>query len=100
MRWKKTACFGTLAAMAMLVSQVVLAAGGGGVTEIVVVSDTRVIEWDLLLYFSDLYNTDTTVFAIWAVVLTAGYGCVLAFIMDIIMTRTGIDLKSRKLIEH
>ena len=38
--------------------------------------------------------------AVWAAVLTALYGCLLGVIMDLIMERTGLDLRSRKIVEH
>lgn len=75
-------------------------AAGGKAGELVVVADTRVIDSKIMRYFSDLYNNDMLTFAIWAVVLTAAYGGFLGWIMDILMSRTGLDLKSRKIVEH
>jgi hypothetical protein len=34
------------------------------------------------------------------VVLTAVYGCFLGVLMDFLLSRTGLDLKSRKIVEH
>lgn len=82
------------------VPSLVWAAGGEKASMLVVVADTRRISNPILHYFANLYNTDIVVFALWAVVLTAVYGCILGLLMDFIMARTGIDLKSRKLIEH
>lgn len=76
------------------------AAGGGEVSEIVVVADTRVVKNGVLKYFADTYNSNLVVFAIWCVVLTAVYGAILGVVMDLIMSRTGLDLKSRKIVEH
>ncbi|MFH2218987.1 MAG: DVU0150 family protein [Pseudomonadota bacterium] len=78
----------------------IVRAGGEAAGEIVVVADTRVLNSGILKYFSDLYNTNILLFALWAVVLTAVYGCFLGVLMDMIMSRTGLDLKSRKIIEH
>jgi len=75
-------------------------AGGEKTSTLVVVADTRRVSSGILRYFADLYNTDPWMFAVWAVVLTAVYGAFLGVVMDFIMTRTGLDLKSRKLIEH
>jgi hypothetical protein len=83
----------------LLVPEVLWAAGGGGDAPIVVVADTRVVH-GVLHYFSNLYNTDILLFAIWAVVLTAAYGGFLGFVMDKLMGLTGLDLKSRKIVEH
>ncbi|MGE4291518.1 MAG: DVU0150 family protein [Desulfovibrio sp.] len=74
-------------------------AAGGKSSELVVVADTRVLSgW--MLYFADLYNTNIVLFALWATVLTAMYGAFLGFLMDFIMSRTGLDLTSRKIVEH
>jgi ABC-type Fe3+ transport system permease subunit len=78
----------------------VWAAGGGEVKEIVVVADTRVVTNGILKYFADTYNANILVFAIWCVVLTAVYGVILGVLMDWVMSRTGLDLKSRKIVEH
>ena len=75
-------------------------AGGEKAHELVVVADTRVLHSGIMRYFSDLYNSNILLFAVWAVVLTACYGCLLGVLMDMIMSRTGLDLKSRKIIEH
>jgi len=77
-----------------------LLAAEGGATDLVVVADTRVIHNPVLLYLSNIYNTDPLMSGVWAVVLTAGYGCFLGFLMDFVMSRTGLDLKSRKIVEH
>lgn len=75
-------------------------AAGKKATELVVVADTRVISSGILKYFADLYNFNQVLFAAWAVILTAAYGCFLGVLMDIIMSRTGLDLRSRKIVEH
>lgn len=74
-------------------------AGGPKASDLVVVADTRVLS-GTMLYFADLYNTNIVLFALWATVLTAMYGAFLGFIMDFIMSRTGLDLTSRKIVEH
>ena len=84
----------------LVMGGVAFAAGEGGASELVVVADTRVISNSLMRYIADLYNTKTWLFAVWAVVLTALYGSFLGFLMDFIMERTGLDLKSRKIVEH
>jgi len=82
------------------VPSLVWAAGGEKVGQLVVVADTRVISNSFVKYIADLYNTNTLLFAVWAVVLTALYGAFLGFFMDFLMSRTGLDLKSRKIVEH
>jgi ABC-type Fe3+ transport system permease subunit len=76
------------------------AAGGGEVTEIVVVADTRVVTNGFLKYIADTYNTNLPLFGLWSVALTALYGGTLGILMDWLMSKTGLDLKSRKIIEH
>jgi hypothetical protein len=75
-------------------------AAGETATMLVVVADTRRVSSGILKYFADTYNSDLWMFAIWAVVLTALYGAFLGLLMDFIMNRTGLDLRSRKLVEH
>ncbi len=89
---------GVLTALFWMLPQWVLA-GGDKATNIVVVADTRRVT-GVMHYFADMYNTNIFMFAVWTVVLTAAMGCILGFFMDFIMSRTGLDLKSRKIVEH
>lgn len=90
---------GGLLAVLTLLPSLAWAAGGGGATDIVVVADTRQLS-GVNFYFSELYNDNITIFAVWAVVLTTGCGAVLGVVMDFIMKRTGIDLTKRSIVEH
>ncbi|MBI5523209.1 MAG: hypothetical protein HY910_11305 [Desulfarculus sp.] len=90
---------GGLLAVLTLLPSLAWAAGGGGATDIVVVADTRQLA-GANFYFSELYNDNITVFAVWAVVLTTACGAVLGVVMDFIMKRTGIDLTKRSIVEH
>lgn len=92
--------FFTLLTMIYLCLPAVLWAGGEKAVDLVVVADTRILHSGIMKYFSDLYNTNIVLFAVWAVVLTAAYGGFLGLLMDLIMSRTGLDLKSRKIVEH
>jgi ABC-type Fe3+ transport system permease subunit len=76
------------------------AGSGGEVTEIVVVADTRMVSNGFLKYIADTYNTNLPLFGLWAVALTAMYGGALGFLMDWLMSKTGLDLRNRKIIEH
>ena len=80
-------------------------AGGDKASELIVVADTRVLSdtgyyTAFMKYMADAYNSNILVFAIWCTVLTAVYGALLGFLMDFLMSRTGLDLKSRKILEH
>ena len=97
----------TLTALSILMLALPLAAMASGdkASELVVVADTRVIPEEgyyhsFMRYMADNYNNNIVVFAIWCTVLTAVYGAFLGFLMDRIMEHTGLDLKSRKIIEH
>ncbi len=96
-RFKKLLTVGS--AWYLLTPQIVSAAGEKA-TDLVVVADTRVLPSGIMKYFANLYNTDPIMFAVWAAALTAIYGCVLGVLMDKIMGMTGLDLKSRKIVEH
>ena len=75
-------------------------ASGEKLSEIVVVADTRVLNNPVFRYIADTYNTNLWLFAVWSVVLTALFGALLGFLMDWLMNKTGLDLNSRKIIEH
>jgi len=75
-------------------------AGGEKLSEIVVVADTRVLSNPVFRYIADTYNTNLWLFAVWSVVLTAFFGAFLGLLMDWLMNKTGLDLNSRKIIEH
>lgn len=89
---------GLLALDAMLAR--LASAAGEKASDLVVVADTRVLDNPVLLYFANLYNTNIVLFAVWTVVLTAAYGCLLGVLMDKLMGMTGLDLTSRKIVEH
>jgi phage shock protein PspC (stress-responsive transcriptional regulator) len=74
-------------------------ASGEAAGNLVVVADTRRVA-GVLKYIANVYNTDPWLFAVWAVVITAVWGGILGLLMDFIMERTGLDLRSRKIIEH
>ena len=88
------------AAACLVMPDLVMAAGGGNVDMLVVVADTRVVQSPITLYFLDLYNTNPLGFGILCVILTAALGCSLGLTADFFMARSGLDLTSRKLIEH
>jgi hypothetical protein len=96
---KKLMLMAGLLGLDALLAPLALAAGGKA-SDLVVVADTRVLDSEILLYFANLYNTNIVLFAVWTVVLTAAYGCLLGVVMDKLMALTGLDLTSRKIVEH
>ena len=91
---------GGLLAVFWLTAPEWLWAAGQKAGELEEVTDTREISSGVMKYFANLYNTNIWLFAVWAVVLTAAYGCFLGWLMDKIMARTGLDLTSREIVEH
>lgn len=94
-----------LAVIIGLMVPAIASAGGEKAANLVVVADTRVIAdngyYDgFMRYMADAYNSNIMVFAVWCTALTACYGALLGFLMDFLMSKTGLDLKSRKIIEH
>ncbi|MEW6263740.1 MAG: DVU0150 family protein [Thermodesulfobacteriota bacterium] len=88
-----------LGAAVWLAPGILRAAGGGDVSELVLVADTRNLT-GIQYYFATLYNENIWLFAVWSVVLTTALGCVLGVIMDFIMNRIGLDLRKRSIVEH
>lgn len=62
------------------------------------VADTRALS-GVFLYFANMYNENLVMFGIWTVVVVTALGSGLGFFMDFWMSRTGLDLTSRKLEE-
>jgi hypothetical protein len=89
-----------LAVICLLGPDLALAAGGGKVEMLMVVADTRVVSSPITLFFLDVYNTNPTMFGVLCVILTGAFGCTLGLAADFLMGRTGLDLTSRKLVEH
>jgi hypothetical protein len=79
--------------------QLVLAAGGGPIAPMVIVADTRKLD-GIMKWWGDLYNNSYWEFTILTVALIPLIGVCFGVVADIVMTRIGIDLKSRELAEH
>ncbi len=88
-----------LASTYLLVPDLILAAGEKA-DMLVVVADIRRVSWSVSRFFVDVYNTNSLMFGVYCIILTAVLGGVLGLITDQIMKRTGIDLTSRKIVEH
>jgi hypothetical protein len=88
-----------LAAAFVFISDLAQAAGEKA-EMLVVVADTRRVSWGPSVYFTDLYNTDPFMFGLVCTIITAIMGGGLGLLTDTIMKRTGLDLTSRKLVEH
>ncbi|MBU3949633.1 MAG: hypothetical protein KJ882_11625 [Proteobacteria bacterium] len=74
-------------------------AGGEKAALLVMVADTRKLSgWEA--WFANLYNESHLYFTIVTVVSIPIIGVLLGLLADLIMSRIGIDLKSRELSEH
>jgi len=86
--------------LACLVIPNPVGAAGPAAEMLIVVADPRVVDWSFSKFWIDYYNTDPFMFGLWCTIFTAFLGVSLGFITDQIMRHTGLDLSSRKIIEH
>lgn len=75
-------------------------AAGGSAEMLIVVADSRRVDSGWARYFVDSYNTNPLWFGVEVTIITALMGVTLGLITDQIMRHVGIDLTSRKIIEH
>ena len=88
-----------IAAAAMLMMPDVVLAAGEKASLLVIVADTRKLSgWEA--WFANLYNESHLYFTLVTVVTIPIVGVLLGLLADLVMTRIGIDLKSRELSEH
>lgn len=84
--------------ISLLMPDWVLAAGEKA-APLVIVADTRKLTgWEA--YWANLYNESHVYFTLITVIAIPIIGLVFGVIADFIMSRIGIDLKSRELAEH
>ena len=89
-----------LAALALvLLPAVAMAAGGGKLDQVVIVSDTRDLT-GIMAWWGDLYNHSHVYFTVLTVIIIPVTGVIFGTLADLIMSHIGIDLKSRELAEH
>jgi hypothetical protein len=86
-------------AMALMVLPDAVMAAGEKASLLVIVADTRKLSgWEA--WFANLYNESHLYFTIVTVIAIPIIGVILGFLADLVMSRIGIDLKSRELSEH
>ncbi|MBM4326970.1 MAG: hypothetical protein FJ118_07380 [Deltaproteobacteria bacterium] len=88
-----------ITAVAVFIPDLAVAAGGKA-EMLIVVADKRMVEWSVSRWWVDLYNRDPFMFGLWCTIFTGLLGVTLGFITDQIMKMTGLDLTSRKIVEH
>jgi hypothetical protein len=87
------------ALITMFLPDLVMAAGGKA-EMLIVVADSRMVESNIAKWWVALYNSDPFMFGLWATIFTGLMGVTLGFITDRLMALTGLDLTSRKIVEH
>jgi hypothetical protein len=85
--------------MSLVLCPGLLWAAGEEATSIVIVADTRKLS-GIMAWWGNLYNESHVYFMLLTVVLIPIVGVVFGLIADFVMSRIGIDLKSRELAEH
>jgi len=94
--WTKIVGLGVMAVL--LLPEIVMAAAGKAEL-LVIVADTRKFTgWEA--WWTNLYNESHIWFAVVTVVTIPIVGVILGVLADVVMSRIGIDLKSRELAEH
>lgn len=71
---------------------IVQAAGGKPATKIYNVADTRLMTSGISKWIADAYNGDSWLYGTLVVLVMAGLGAILGFLMDRVVRLTGIDL--------
>jgi hypothetical protein len=85
--------------MATLLLPEIVAAAGPKAAPLVIVADTRKFTgWEA--WWTNLYNESHLWFALLTVAIIPVVGLIFGVLADIIMSRIGLDLKSRELAEH
>ena len=89
----------TLVTGLLLLFPTLLLAAGPKASPLVIVADTRKFTgWEA--WWTNLYNESHLYFTLLTVAIIPVVGVIFGTIADLIMSRIGIDLKSRELAEH
>ncbi len=86
-------------ALTLFLPSFALAAGGGDISRLVLVADTRGLSGPLA-WMANLYNESHLYFTIFTVAAIPILGLILGLLADVVMHWIGLDLKSRKLAER
>lgn len=99
MKAKLSRLWWSLMTMIVLCPGFALAAGGGNEAPIVIVADTRKLT-GIMAWWANLYNESHFQFMLLTIVIIPVTGVIFGVLADIIMSRIGIDLKSKDLPGH
>ncbi len=95
--WLKIVGLGTTAFL--LMPALALASGGPSGPPMVIVADTRKLS-GIMAWWANLYNESHVYFTLLTIIIIPLMGVILGGLADVVMSRIGIDLKSRDLAEH
>jgi hypothetical protein len=87
-----------VAALLLLPAQVSAAGGGGGEAVVFVADSRRYSGWQT--FFTNLYNESLVLFTLLTVVSVPIIALVLSSVMGFLLSKTGIDLKSKAVGGH
>ncbi|MGC1401709.1 MAG: DVU0150 family protein [Thermodesulfobacteriota bacterium] len=94
--WK--GIIGLLGIIALLIPELVLAAGEKADLIVIVADTRRLTGWEA--WWANLYNESHAYFTVVTVITIPLVGLILGLLADFVMKRIGIDLTSRELAEH
>ena len=94
--WKRLVGF--TAVVFFVLPSHILAAGGGGEAIIFVADSRKYTGWEA--WFTNLYNEDLAWFTVVTLITIPTVALTFGSLMSFIMSRTGINLKSRVVAEH
>lgn len=94
--WK--GIIGLLGIIALLIPELVLAAGEKADLIVIVADTRRLVGWEA--WWANLYNESHAYFTVVTVITIPLVGLILGLLADFVMKRIGIDLTSRELAEH
>ncbi len=94
--WK--GIIGLLGIIALLIPELVLAAGEKADLIVIVADTRRLTGWEA--WWANLYNESHAYFTVVTVITIPVVGLILGLLADFVMKRIGIDLTSRELAEH
>lgn len=94
--WK--GIIGLLGIIALLIPELVLAAGEKADLIVIVADTRRLTGWEA--WWANLYNESHAYFTAVTVITIPLVGLILGLLADFVMKRIGIDLTSRELAEH
>ena len=95
---RQSAFWTRLTTLLLLLPAQILAAGGGGETIVFVADSRRYTGWQA--FFTNLYNESLTQFTLLTIITVPLLALLLSTVTGFLMSKTGIDLRSRAVGGH